>query len=117
MGIKSSRPRAGKGVRAARNPYKTVRFRRIYKALADMVIAPRQTRYPAQPRLNALRTQHTWWAIEAILLADPNDNRIQGIIADLAKMAPKDQPWPLSRLDTERLWLDCLMTLRQRGAV
>ena len=117
MGIKSSRLRAGKGIRAARNPYQNVAFRRIYKALADMVIAPRQTRYPALPRLNALRAQHTWWAIEAILLADLNDNRIQGIIADLAMMAPKDQPWPLSRLDAERLWLDCLMTQRQRGSV
>lgn len=106
--------RAGR-IRAARNPYKTVRFQRIYKVLADMVIAPRQTRYPAQPRLDALRIQHTWWAIEAILLATPNDNYIQGIIADLARMAPKDQPWPISRLDAERIWLDVLHSLRQRG--
>jgi hypothetical protein len=106
-----------RGGRSPRNPYKGKRFQRIYKTLSDMVIAPRQTRHPAQPRLDALRTQHAWWAIEAILLADPEDNQIQVLIADLAKMAPKDQPWSVSRLDAERIWLDCLTSLRQRGAV
>jgi hypothetical protein len=113
--LKTIQHQAGDRKRSPKNPYNQKRFRRIYKALTDMVIAPRQTRYPAQPRLDALRTQHAWWAIEAILLADPEDNHIQGLIADLAKMAPEDQPWSVSRLDAERIWLDCLLDLRQRG--
>ncbi|KTC16707.1 MULTISPECIES: hypothetical protein [Pseudomonas] len=67
--------------------------------------------------MDALRFQHAYWAIEAILLADPNDNRVQAIIADLARMAPADRPWSITRLDAERLWLDCLITLRQQGAL
>ncbi|RMV68034.1 hypothetical protein [Pseudomonas coronafaciens] len=109
--------RAGR-ISAARNPYNNIRFRRIYQVLADLVIASRPRRLPPeQPRLDALRLQHAYWAIEAILLADPDDAKIQGVIADLARMAPTDRPWSISRLDTERLWLDCLFALRQRGDV
>ncbi|POD72042.1 hypothetical protein BKM17_22690 [Pseudomonas syringae group genomosp. 3] len=118
MIFERSRLNVGCGKHSPQNPYNAQRFRRIYKALADLVIAPRQRRLPTeQSRLNVLRLQHACWAIEAILLADPNDNRVQAIIADLARMAPADRPWSITRLDAERLWLDCLITLRQRGVL
>lgn len=116
MFFERGRLNVGCGKHSPKNPYRRLRFCRIYKVLADLVVAPRQLRLPSeQARLEALRLQHAYWAIEAILRADPNDAKIQGIIADLARMAPAERPWSLSRLDAEQMWLDCLFTLRQRG--